>query len=503
MEQFNSLPHFALNCSVRYLPGTMNELLTPLALDPGPYSIAIQIFLRLLGLIYLFAYVPFLFQIRGLLGKDGILPVSTFLHHVQQRFGARRFYYLPTVLWINSSDAALFGLIWAGILLGALLLLGIGTSAVLLLLYLVHLSLTSAGQDFLGFGWETLLLEITAAACLMTATTPYNVFGWIGLNFILLRFHLQAGASKLLSGDSTWRDFTALKYHYLTQPIPNLTAWYFHKLPLWVHRLGGWTTFYFELIVPLAIFSPPLVRLLVAIQLIGLQGLIWLTGNLSYLNHMTAALCVILIHNRYLEPWLGSVGAVPAVTESSSYLWQGFISVLALAFLMFQIINLCHYFFPRRAWAAMLQWISPFHLAHPHQLFSVMTTQRQEIVIEGSDDGEEWCEYQFYFKPGDVARPPGRISPFQPRLDWQAWFLPFAGFDEQWWFQRFLIKLLQGSRPVLGLLKENPFPDHPPKYVRVLLYDYIFTTRKERKETGHWWKRTLLGTYAGPMNLRK
>jgi hypothetical protein len=470
-------------------------------LAPESYSIAIQIFLKLLGVIYLFAYVPFLFQIRGLLGTEGILPVTQYLHSFRSLLGKRRYYYLPTLLWLNSSDAALLSLIWAGIALGCFLIVGFWTPLVLLLLYIVHLSLVTAGQDFLGFGWETLLLEITAAAFLMTATTPYNTFGWISLNFILLRFHLQAGASKLLSGDPTWRDKTAIAYHYLTQPLPNTVAWFVHKWPMWFHRASIWIMFYAELIVPLGIFSPPWIRLIVAVQLIGLQTTIWITGNLSYLNHMTAALCVILIHNRFLEPLFGP--AAPIAADPSSAVWQLLISLLGIAFLFFQVINLVHYFFPRAQFRRLLKGISPFHLAHPHQLFSMMTTKRFEIVIEGSDDGETWREYLFYYKPGNLAWRPRRISPYQPRLDWQAWFLPFDSFENQEWFQRFLVKLLQGSPPVLKLLKYNPFAERPPIYVRVLLYDYEFTTREERARTGNWWKRTLVGMYAEPRMLAK
>lgn len=466
--------------------------------NPDGYSLAIELFLRLLGLIYLFAYVPFLFQIRGLLGKDGILPVSEYLSQIHRRFGSRRFYYLPTLFWLNSSDVALLSLIWAGIALGGLLMLGVATPVVLLSLYVVHLSLTSAGQDFLGFGWETLLLEITAAACLMTATTPYNTLGWIALNFILFRFHVQAGASKLLSGDPTWRDGTAIAYHYFTQPLPNTIAWYAQKLPMWFHKLSTWITFYAELIVPLAIFSPPWVRLIVAIQMIGLQVTIWLTGNLSYLNHMTVVLSVILLHNRFLESLLGPA---PDVSQASPIIWQWAISACAAAFLFFQVINLINYFFPRRHWYLLLKWISPFHLAHPHQLFSVMTTKRYEIIIEGSRDGFVWHEYAFYYKPGDVAWRPRRISPYQPRLDWQAWFLPFDIFENQGWFQQFIAKLLQGSPTVVKLLKYNPFTEGPPMYIRVLMYDYEFTSGDERARTGHWWKRTLVGTYAPSMRL--
>ena len=469
-------------------------------LNPASYSIAIHLFIKLLGVIYLIAYIPFLFQIRGLLGKEGIRPIGSYLQAIKARFGARRFYYVPTLFWLNSSDTALFALLWSGIALGSFLILGIFPAAlILLLLYLVHLSLTSAGQEFLGFGWETVLMEMTQAAIILTATAPFNSFGWIALNFFLLRFHVQAGASKILSRDKNWRNLTALSYHYFTQPLPNTTAWFFHKLPMWFHKISAVMMFFIELIVPFAIFSPPESRLVVFVLLFGLQVGIWFTGNLSFLNHLTALFCVILLHNRFLEPFL----SIPAVEAPSPFLWQLFISLLGFSLVLLEIMSFFHMFFPRRFSHNVLVAIEPFHIAHPHGIFAVMTTKRFEIIVEGSSDGVEWKEYEFYFKPGNVAWRPRRVSPYQPRLDWQAWFLPFRPFQVEWWFQAFLVRLLQGSQSVLQLLRYNPFQEKPPLYIRALIYDYEFTSWEEKKMSGHWWKRKYVGVFLPAMRLEK
>lgn len=467
-------------------------------LNPESYSIGINLFVRLLGAIYVIAYIPFIFQIQGLFGNDGIRPIGEFLRVLQTRLGKKRFYYVPTLFWINASDTALFLLIGAGITLGLLLMFGVMPAVTLLLLYLIHLSLTSAGQEFLSFGWETYLMELTLGAILTIATTPYSIFGWIGLNLLLFRFHLQAGASKLLSGDPNWKNLTALSYHYLTQPLANTQAYYFHKLPLWFHKICALGMFYIELVVPFLIFMPPEFRLLAFIQLVGLQVSIWFTGNLSYLNHLTIVSCLFLLHNSYLEPFF----SLPVVHEPSSILWQLCIGALGCIYLFLQVIACIHPFYRTQFVSKILMFVEPFHVAYPHGIFAVMTTKRYEIIIEGSEDGEIWKEYQFYFKPGDCSKRPKRVAPYQPRLDWQAWFLPFQPFEFEWWFQRFLLKLLQGSKPVQSLLQHNPFPEQPPKFVRALIYDYEFTTCKEKKETGNWWKRTLLGSFSPQLTQR-
>ena len=131
-----------------------------------------------------------------------------------------------------------------------------------------------------------------------------------------------------------------------------------------------------------------------------------------------------------------------------------------------------------------------------------MTTNRYEIVIEGSEDAEEWKEYHFYCKPSEINRRPRRISPFQLRIDWQAWFLPFGPFEEQDWFRAFLTCLLKGNPPVLALLRHNPFQEKPPRYIRAQIYLYEFSDFETRKKSGTWWKRELIGSYSPALTLR-
>jgi hypothetical protein len=469
-----------------------------LKLDPSEYSLTIHLFTRLLGALYICVYVPFLFQIKGLWGSNGILPISNYLAAVRQRNGKRSYYLVPSLFWINASDIALFVAVGCGILFGTLLMLGFMPALMLLLLFLIHLSFSSSGQDFMSFGWETLLIEITFITMFLVATSPPNPIAWIALNFLLMRFMLQAGSSKLRAGDKNWRNLTALSYHYVSQPIPNMWAWYADKLPMWFHKVSTALMFWVELVVPLLIFNFPEVRLFVFANFMGLLLIIWLTGNFSYLNHMTAIFSVILIANPYLEPLLGA----PVITEPSPLIWQIIISIFSTGILFLEVANLYNYFSPNTTCQKMLSFWYPYHICHPHQLFSVMTTKRFEVVIEGSDDGVNWKEYLFYYKPSEISRRPRRISPFQPRLDWQAWFLPFRSYEHQGWYQRLLFQLLSGSKDVTHLFRYNPFPDHPPKYIRAQFYQYTFTSRKERSETGNWWNRKLIGVYSPKMELK-
>lgn len=469
-------------------------------LDFGTYYTAAAIFPRLLGVIYFFVFGAFLFQVRGLLGENGILPIENFLRFVHSRIGgAKRFYYVPSIFWWKASDAILFVTMVLGTILSILLMLDVAPPLMLALLYILHLSVLAIGQDFLSFGWETFMLEITFNTFFLSLSPTPNVFVLISLNLLLFRFHFQAGISKILSRDATWRDLTAIAYHYQTQPLPNTVAWYVHKLPMWFHKFSTALMFFIELIVPFALLGTQQMRLFAFFALAGLQFVIWLTGNFSYLNHMTVVLCLILVSDKYLDLIFP---AVPAPMPSPMLL-DIVISVAGGVLILIQLISLWHYFRPNKTCSRVLSWVQECHIGNHYGIFAVMTTKRYEIVIEGSDDGVEWQEYLFRFKPSELSRRPRRISPYQPRLDWQAWFLPFSSYETQWWFQNFLMRLLQGSPEVLKLLRYNPFPEKPPQYIRALAYDYEFTTFKEKKETGNWWKRTLVGPYSPRLTLIK
>lgn len=466
--------------------------------DSESYTIAAQWLPRLLGCIYLCAIVPFHFQILGLIGKNGILPVQDYLDHFRIRYPRKRFFYLPTLFWLNANDFALMALVSAGTLFSIFLILGFYPSLLLALLFIIYLSIVTVGQDFLSFGWESFLLEITFYTFWVSLTPIPNPMIWFSLNFLLFRFHLQAGACKLQSGDWCWRDLTALWYHYQSQPLPNTWAWFVHKCPLAFHRISTFLMFAVELAIPFGLFFNDEIRAAVGVALISLQVVIWLTGNFSYLNHMTIVFSTITFSNDFF-PFLEK----PLAPMPSNPFLDLFISIIGIFFTVLQFIRLWNHLNPRyRFLNGWFYWFSPFHLVNRYGLFAIMTKERYEIIVEGSEDGKNWKEYLCKYKPSEITRRPRRISPYQPRLDWQMWFLPFDDFEAAGWFHQFLYHLVQGTPAVLKLLRHNPFPNNPPKYIRAVVYEYKFSTLKQKREYGWWWQREFIGQFSPVMALK-
>lgn len=466
--------------------------------DLTAYTIIAEWFPRLLGLVYFFAFAPFLFQIKGLIGENGILPVREFLEFVQLYRVQNNYYTLPTLFWIDCSDLSLMLVTAAGTAFSLLLFCGFMPTLMLFLLYVFYLSIVNAGQDFLGFGWEGLLLETTAHAFFLSMTTVPNPMIWFSLNFLLFRFHVQAGLVKLQSRDPSWRNLTAVAYHYQTQPLPNIIAWYVHKLPLWFHKTTCIIMFLIEIAFPFGIFGNENMRLIVFGGLFSLQFLIWFTGNFSYLNYLTAVLCTILLNNASLSMVFGN----PALSPSATPLWlEVFITICGVPLFALQFMRGWQQLQPNRLFGKALRASSSYHLANGYGIFAVMTTKRYEIVLEGSDDGLIWKEYTYRYKPSESSRRPRWIAPYQPRIDWQTWFLPFTNFKSAHWFQSFIGHLLKGTPAVTKLLRGNPFPDHPPKYMRALVYEYVFSSFDEKKHHGWWWRRRFLGHYTPTVSL--
>ncbi len=464
----------------------------------GEYSTAIDLFTRLLGAIYFFVFFAFAFQIKGLLGEQGILPIKYYLNTVRFLNIWKRLYWTPSLFWISSSNRMLMGTCFLGMLLSFVLIFKFQPALTLALLYILHLSIVSTGQAFLSFGWEMFLLEVTFNAFWINLTPAPNVLVWISLNLVLFRLYFQGGYVKLQSKDPNWRNLTALSYHYLTQPIPNAIAWYVHKFPMWFHKLSTALMFGVELFIPFLIFGTQEMRLAAFIFMFGLQYFIWLTGNFSYLNHLSVVLCLILISNHYFSVFISPI------TESvkNPLLLDIAVSIVGLGLILLQLVNFWHHVVKRKSLLSdILNWFYPFHIVNRYGIFAVMTTKRYEIVIEGSADGTQWKEYTFYYKPSEINRRPRRISPFQPRIDWQAWFLPFTYFSDEPWFGEFLTHLLLGNREVIKLIRHNPFPDKPPKYVRALLYDYTYSDWETKKNTGAWWNRQFIKAYSPTLSL--
>lgn len=465
---------------------------------PEHYLHTSSLFLKLLGAIFFIALGSLFVQIKGLIGSQGILPLKEFLQLIERARGISK-WRLPMLFWISAEDRFIQGTFIVGLIASVLLMLGIWQPLQLAILFVIYLSVFYAGQDFLSFGWELFLIEITAHAFLLSCSYPANPMVFFSLNFLLFRFHIQAGAVKVESHDRNWRNLTAMHFHYQSQPLPNAEAWFFHKLPLSFQKLSCLYMFFVELVVPFGIFLDDSVRLFVFSQFFLLQFFIWLTGNFSYLNYMTVALSVVLLPDWVLPKFLQSeIAEAPTPLWLELFLYAGGTVLFAL-----QVLRLYDHFMPTKLFRTILSFTAPYCIANRYGIFAVMTTKRVEIVIEGSNDGVHWREYCFKYKPSEVNRRPGRISPFQPRLDWQAWFLPFRSFQQEVWFQRFLFALLEGRKDVLDLLRVNPFQDKPPRLIRALAYEYVFTDFKELSKNGNWWKRTYVGSYSPTLAIKE
>ena len=145
----------------------------------------------------------------------------------------------------------------------------------------------------------------------------------------------------------------------------------------------------------------------------------------------------------------------------------------------------------------------PFLVANRYGLFAVMTTDRPEIIVEGSNDRENWLPYEFKYKAGDLRRRPAFVQPHQPRLDWQLWFAALGNVRQSPWFFNLCGRLLEGSPAVLKLLAKNPFPDGPPKHIRAVVYDYHFSSADEKRREGVWWRRKTKRLYCPALSLKE
>jgi hypothetical protein len=315
----------------------------------------------------------------------------------------------------------------------------------------------------------------------------------------------SSAAAKFGSGDSAWRDLTALTYHYETQCLPPWTAWYAHHLPLAFQRFSCAAMFGIEGVVPFFFVAPRRIRFAAAGVTIGFQLLIALTGNYGFFNWLTIALCVPLLDDGVWRRPRPAGDARPSGPARAVRWPTRAVRPVAIALLLLGLVPL----FDVLGWSrrllgplpAVARLTAPYSIVNRYGLFAVMTRTRPEIVLEGSDDGVAWREYAFRWKPGDVRRRPGFAAPYHPRLDWQMWFAALSDFRREPWFLELCRRLLTGSAPVLRLLDGNPFPRGPPRYLRAVVYNYRFTGATERRASGAWWTRQPLGLYCPVLTL--
>ncbi|PYI92814.1 MAG: hypothetical protein DME97_08325 [Verrucomicrobia bacterium] len=471
-----------------------------------------DLFVRSLGAIYLIAFVSLWLQIDGLIGEQGILPAGQHLQFAREQLGPDAFFLFPTLCWFNSSDAFLHFLCGAGAIISVLLMAGLAPVLSLTLLFVVYLSLTIAGQTFLSFQWDILLLETGFLALFFAPwrwrmdsnnPAPFSRVGLFLLKLLLFKLLFMSGVVKLTSHDESWWNLTALDYHYWTQPLPTVIGWWSDQHPEWFKKFSVAFCLVVEIVAPFFVWAPRRLRHVAAGLLIALQLAIAATGNYCFFNLLAIALCLLLFDDMLIARVL-KTRRPERVPDNAGALPIAAIAVLIItlpinAMFIYSAIK------PEREWprpiSMLAGYVEPFRIVNGYGLFRVMTKSRPEIIIEGSADGNNWLPYEFKWKPGALDNPPRWVAPHQPRLDWQMWFAALGTYRQNPWFVSLLERLLRNTPAVTRLFAHNPFPETPPHYVRARLYEYRFTTWTEHRATGAWWKRDENGEYLPALSL--
>jgi len=492
----------------------MAEAKASLPRERPSYWLTRFLVLRVLGLVYLAAFASFAWQVLPLLGERGLLPAASWLGRIQASAGSWREGFLlnPSLFWLDVSDGALLGAALLGVALSLPLLFGFANAIQLALLWSLQLSVVKIGQLWYGYGWEIQLVETGFLAIFLCplasvrafpASPPPVVVIWL-LRWLIFRIMLGAGLIKL-RGDPCWLDLTCLFFHYETQPIPNPLSRAFHLLPHPLLQVGVLMNHAAELVAPWFILGPRRVRHAAGAVMLGFQGMLIASGNLSFLNWLTIVPILACFDDSLLRRLLprALVGRAERAAAAARPSRAQRALALALAALVAvlsvgPVLNLVS------EQQVMNTSFDRLGLVNTYGAFGAVGRERDEIVFEGTSDEvpsetAQWRAYEFPCKPGDPQRRPCIVSPFQPRLDWQIWFAAMATPSQYPWTLHFVWKLLQGDRGVLRLLANDPFPEAPPRWVRARFYRYRFADPED--PSGAWWSRELLGDWLPPLSV--
>ncbi len=526
----------------------------------GPQRQAVPrwIFLRALAVVYFSAFYSLLFQIKGLIGPDGILPARDYLAEIAQQPALERYWYAPSLYWISSSSATMMALTWAGLIASIVAFLNLWPRLSFLVCFACFLSFVGASSTFSSYQSDGMLLEAGFLALFFAprglrpgwgAHDPPSRMAWFLLQWEWFRIYFESGMVKLASGDQEWRNFRAMDEYYQNGPLPTWIGWYVEHLPHWFHAATVGGTLALELGLVFMMFFPRRVRLILFFIVTPWEIGVILTANYAFLNYLVLSLGFLLLDDKFLSPFVPTrfrppqpkriEAQTPEIPDehSLSILSVGEASVTTADIEVRDPAPARRTFLDRLglSWriatllasALMLTWIGydttaemigiplgeipgpvkplialePFRIANQFGLFAVMTRGRYEIEFQGSDDGRSWTAYPFRNKPQALDEAPGIYAPYQPRFDWNLWFASLGGWRENEIVPLTEERLLLGDGAVLALFRSNPFPQIAPRYVRAVIWQYWFTAEDEKRRTGNWWRREYLGLYAPELTM--
>ena len=473
------------------------------------------LFLRLLGLVYFFAFLSLAIQILPLIGEHGIFPAKNFLDAVGSQFPSRwdAFTFHPTLFWFHLSDQALVWGAWTGVTLSVVVMIWYANLPLLLVLWALYFSFVNIGQLWYGYGWEIQLLETGFLAMFLVPVVDARPFPkspppvpilWL-LRWLAFRIYIGAGLIKV-RGDQCWRDLTCLYYHYETQPIPNPLSRWLHFFPTWFHKAGVVWNHLVELVAPWFAFGPRSARIISGVVMASFQLFLIASGNLSFLNWLTILPTIACFDDAFLKKWLPTSLIRKAEDASQSARpnpWRTAVSLVVVVLVAYlSIVVIQNLLSPHQA---MNTSFDRWNLVNTYGAFGSIGKERYELIIEGTDepiisDSTVWKAYEFVAKPGDVNRSLPIIAPYQPRIDWQIWFAAMGPPEGAPWVIHVIWKLLHNDPGALSLLANNPFPKNPPAFIRVEYYRYHFVEPWDA--SSQVWRRERVGAWLPPLAVQ-
>ncbi len=502
------------------------------------------IFLRALAAIYFSAFYSLLFQIKGLIGPEGVLPARDYLTAVAQQSPSAKLWFAPTLFWFSASSHALMLVMWIGLAASVVAFVNLWPRLSFSICFVCFLSFVSAASEFSNYQSDGMLLEAGFIALFFVprgllpglgASTPPSRASLFLLQWEWFRIYFESGMVKLISGDRQWRTLTAMDQYYQNGPLPTWIGWYVEHLPHWFHAASAAGTLVLELVLVWMLFFPRRVRIICFLIVTPWEIGVILTANYTFLNYLVLSLGFLLLDDEFLRRLVPSrhrhaisvdaasanaseklkPGELPGDEVEStnihprrsllSHALSGHLSAIGLAI---SAVMLTWIFYnttvemigiPLRNLplpALPITALEPFRIANQYGLFAVMTNGRYEIEFQGSNDGKTWTAYPFRNKPQALNEAPRIYAPYQPRFDWNLWFASLGDWRQDDIVPLTEQRLLENDKDVLALFKGNPFPQAPPRFVRAVLWQYWFTTLEEKRTTGNWWRRQYLGLYA-------
>jgi Lipase maturation factor len=474
---------------------------------PRGYGLTRWCILRLLGIVYVFAFVGLILQGPGLLGSHGLTPVARYLAGMHG--AGRGFWDLPSVFWWSDSDTALAVWAYAGLAIALAVALGWANLPMLLALWAIYGSFVRVGQTWFGFGWEIQILETTLIAAFLAhpwdprplAARPPPLAAIVLMRWLVFRIMLGAGLIKL-RGSPCWIHLTCLDYHFETQPIPNPLSPLFHHAPHVVHAAGVLFNDVVEVLAPWFVFGPRRARLAAGCLMAAFQLTLIASGNLAFLNWLTLVPILACFDDdalrrvmpRRLREYAGARACTAAPRRGHRIAAGCFAALVAYKSLPV-IANLASHH------QAMNKSYDRLALVNTYGAFGSVDKVRHELVIEGTMDPDpataRWRAYELPCKPGDLARRPCVLGPYHLRLDWLIWFAAMEDEPEQAWELHLVWELLDGEPAIRTLLAVDPFDGKPPRWVRIRRF--VYHLAPYRAPT--WWTRDGEELWLAPVSL--